>query len=82
MRDIVRPWAPAMFCAFLCLIALVGDIVLRFVTGPSGPASSISIAFYCFLPMCFYFVGESLVKLQHENRELRARLEEVVKDGI
>ena len=71
-----------MFCAFLCLITLVGNVVRSFVTGPLGPAIGISIAFYCFLPMCFYLVGESLVKLQHENRELRARLEEIARDGL
>lgn len=36
-----------------------------------------AIVFYCFLPMCFFFVGTFLSQLQKENRELRSRIDEL-----
>lgn len=37
-------WIPAMFCTFLSVSRLIG--------GPGYDP-----VFFCFLPMCFYFVG-------------------------
>ena len=65
-------FAPALFCAILSAMQLVGGIV--FSDGGSNPASG---TFFCFLPMCFYFVGMALKK-QHDRitaleNELSAR---------
>ena len=76
MRDKLGPWTPAIFCAFLSLITVAGNLIVSFMNR-TAPSSSMDVTFYCFLPMCFYFVGALLSKLQAENRELRTRIEEL-----
>ena len=73
MRKDIAPWLPAVFCAILSFITLVEQF---FVAFRSGNASNMPIAFLCFLPMCFFFVGASLSHLQKENRALKERLDE------
>lgn len=77
MHHRLRPWIPAIFCAILSLITITANLVLQVISGIPGFVGSTEIAFYCFLPMCFYFVGASLSELQRENGELRMRLEEL-----
>jgi hypothetical protein len=67
-------------CDFLCRI--ISDhhnrnlwLMVVNKTTQNGVAST----FYCFLPMCFYFVGGEIMKLQKENRELRKIVEELAK---
>jgi hypothetical protein len=74
MKDKLGPWTPAIFCAFLSLITVTGNLFVGFTNGVT-PSSGIDGVFYCFLPMCFYFVGALLSTLQRENRELRTRIE-------
>lgn len=80
MRNTVRPFVPAIFCAALSLITLVANLTTSVMSGTAPPFGSGDLAFYCFLPMCFYFVGTVFSQLQRENRELRARLEELTAD--
>ena len=63
----VQCWVPAMFCGFLSLVALGMALY-----APSPPAWA--PLFFCFLPMCFVFVGSALANMQREIRELRAQL--------
>ena len=63
MRDRLSPWIPAIFCAFLSLITVSGNLILDFMNG-TARSSGIDIPFYCFLPMCFYFVGAFLSNLR------------------
>ena len=74
MRDKLSPWIPAIFCAFLSLITVSGSLFLAFVYGTSR-SSGVDLGFYCFLPMCFCFVGAFVSNLRRENRELRTRIE-------
>ncbi|MHB9081867.1 MAG: hypothetical protein ACYC3X_30750 [Pirellulaceae bacterium] len=76
MKDKRGPWTPAIFCAFLSLITVAGNLIVVSMNGVA-PSSGIDGVFYCFLPMCFYFVGALLSTLQRENRELRTRIEEL-----
>jgi hypothetical protein len=76
MKDKLAPWTPSIFCAFLSLITVAGNLIVSFMNR-AVPSSSIDVVFYCFLPMCFFLVGALLSKLQAENRELRTRIEEV-----
>lgn len=76
MKDKLGPWTPAIFCACLSLITVAGNLIVAF-TNRAVPWSGIDGVFYCFLPMCFYFVGALLSTLQRENRELRTRIEEL-----
>ena len=66
MKHSIAPWVPAVFCAFLSLIALVGSI------GESG--GWWRPAFFAFLPMCFFFVGGAILDTQRQVRELQQRL--------
>lgn len=79
MREKLGPWAPAIFCAALSFITILGDLVGRFVTGTAGAAD---VAFYSFLPMCFYIVGTFLAQLRQENRELREQIQELLPKPI
>jgi hypothetical protein len=67
-------WAPFWFCTFLCLLTLVGGLTKLFMTGNGGAEP---IAFLGFLPMCFYFVGLQMARLQAENERLQARIFEL-----
>jgi len=61
-----RHWIPAAFCAILSLIALAGSFhTADFWWRP---------AFFCFLPMCFFFVGSATSMMHRELRDLRQRL--------
>jgi hypothetical protein len=61
-------WMPAAFCAFLSYGALVMQIQLRSDSDAWKPA------FYCFLPMCFIFVGVVTRAMHKELKDLRERL--------
>ena len=75
MREKLGPWLPAMFCAVLSLITVLSDLIGRFATGTTGAAD---VVFYCFLPMCFVFVGVFVSQLRQENRELREQIRALV----
>jgi hypothetical protein len=61
-------WIPAGFCAFLSLLALSMQI--------GSESWTWKPAFYCFLPMCFFFVGMATSQMHREIRDLRKKLEE------
>jgi hypothetical protein len=80
MREKLGPWLPAIFCGVLSLITILGDLIGRFATGIAGAAD---IVFYCFLPMCFFFVGVFVSQLRRENCELRKQIQEMInKTGL
>jgi len=65
----ISHWIPAAFCAFLSLLALSMQI---------GPDSGVwKPTFYCFLPMCFFFVGMTTSAMYREIRELRGQVAEL-----
>ena len=69
MKQKVSPWIPAIFCAFLSLLALSMQI--------GSDSGAWKPAFFCFLPMCFFFVGTATSQMQGEIRELRKQLVEL-----
>lgn len=75
MRDKISPWIAAIFCAALSAITIIGNLWLMVVNKTSQ--NGVESTFYCFLPMCFYFVGGEIMKLKNENRELRKIVEEL-----
>jgi len=65
----IRPWIPAVFCAFISFQAL---------SSSSRPAGGWwEPVFLSFLPMCFFFVGLATFQLQREIGELRQKLAEL-----
>jgi hypothetical protein len=78
MREKLGPWIPSIFCAFLSLITVVGNLFLAFAVGRSH--AGIEIVFYCFLPMCFFFVGAFLSHLNKENLALRTRIDQLASE--
>jgi len=76
MRDKLGPWLPAIFCAVLSSITIVANLAGQFMTG-TGSTGPGDIPFYCFMPMCFFFVGAYLSHLKNENQKLRERVDEL-----
>jgi hypothetical protein len=66
MKVKLQPWLPALFCAFLSLMAL-------FV----APLDAAKPAFYAFLPMCFFFVGAVISQMRREIIDLRRQVSEL-----
>jgi hypothetical protein len=58
---------PAAFCAFLSILVLT-NMSMR------HHASAWMPAFFCFLPMCFGFVGIVILSMHKELQCLRERL--------
>ena len=77
MREKLGPWIPAILCACLSLITVVGSLIVDFRNGTSP--SGLDFVFYCFLPMCFYFIGVFLSKLREENTDLRLRIDDLTR---
>jgi hypothetical protein len=63
-------WIPAIFCAFLSFIALLAQCI-------SAESIWWRPAFFAFLPMCFYFVGNVIMQMHRELNELRRRIIEL-----
>ena len=69
MKQKVSPWIPAIFCAFLSLLALIMQL--------GSDSGAWKPAFFCFLPMCFFFVGTATSRMQGEIRDLRKQVAEL-----
>lgn len=69
------PWVPMAFCAFLAVVTVAANLGLSFANGSDVGGGM--IAFLCFLPMCFYFVGAATSQMQAEIVELRRQVAEL-----
>jgi hypothetical protein len=69
-------WVPAAFCAFLSLVAVAGLIS---ASSGSSLGNFGAIPFFCFLPMCFYFVAAIMGESRREIQELRSQILELKK---
>jgi hypothetical protein len=72
MKQQLPHWIPAIFCAFISLMALFGSSVVDSNWWQS--------TFLAFLPMCFFFVAivtssmyRQILQLRKELSELRAK---------
>lgn len=65
------PWGAFLFGAALSSLAVVGPFVSLAIGVPASWWEPVVIA---FLPMCFYFVGAALARLQTEVDELKTVL--------
>ena len=62
----MNPWASMIFCAFLSLTAFIH----KFCLGMSHYDGWI----IPFLPMCFFFTGSQMSKMQFEISELKKQI--------
>ena len=69
------PWVPGGFCAFLSLVTIVVNLWLTVAIGRDY--GGWAIGFICFLPMCFFFVGASMSRMQREIQDLRRQIAEL-----
>ena len=69
MKDNLRHWLPALFCAFISIIALIGSVDWK--------ATWWRPAFFAFLPMCFVYAAYVTIGMQCEIRELRKQVAEM-----
>jgi len=70
IKRTITHWIPAVFCAFISLIALFASV-------RSPDSGWWRPAFFAFLPMCFFFVGSATTQMHRELRELRQRITEL-----
>ena len=75
MFEKIRPWAAMMFCVVLSLITIVANLYLASTNGVTQ--TGVESGFYCFLPMCFFFVCDFMSNLRKENLALRTRIDEL-----
>lgn len=68
-------WVPFGFCVFLSLVTIALNLWLSIANGAS--AGGWAVAFLCFLPMCFFFVGAATSQMQGEILELRRQVVEL-----
>ena len=66
----IQYYVPAAFCGFLCFIVLIVQISMDQFTA-WGPA------FFCFLPMCFFFLGGIFHSMQSQIDALKKEIAEL-----
>jgi hypothetical protein len=71
----LRPYIAAIGCAFLGVMTIAGDVTVARISGSLDPVCGMSFVYYCYLPLCLYFLGAYMSEMRQEIRELRARLE-------
>lgn len=66
----VGPWIPFAFCA-----ALSGIVVVSGIRGEKW--ENTFPAFFCFLPMTFFFLAPVIVELKKEIKQLSDRIDQL-----
>jgi len=79
MNEKYSHWRPFAFCAVLSLITIVGGLLIAFMSSTTHPFGA-GLAFYGFMPMCFYMVSLATSRLQRENQDLRNQIQELRQD--
>ncbi len=74
-RRALAPWIPAGFCAALSFITILQSLWAAVVN--RGDSGGWAVAFLCFLPMCFFFVGVAMTEMRREISELRKQVAEL-----
>lgn len=66
----IQYYVPAAFCAFLCLMVITMQILFN--------QSAVWVpAFFCFLPMCFFFLGSIFQTMQGQINALKKEITEL-----
>jgi len=69
-RNAVAPWLPFAFC--VCLSCLVMFSLIQF-----GKIEAAYPAFFCFLPMTFFFVANAVIMNRKEIKRLSEKIEKL-----
>ena len=72
IRDKIGPWMPAVVCGIVTVMVMIG---YTWEASAGRSASIVQLFFNGFMFVCFFLVGEYLVKLKKEIAELRERLD-------
>jgi hypothetical protein len=63
-------WAPFGFCVFLCGLVM-------FILVKTGKIETAYPAFFCFLPMTFFFVAVVFTQLRKELERMSDRIDQL-----
>ncbi len=72
IQPYMRFWAAPLFAAALSAITLCSSFLVRPHTYEVGFP-----AFFCFLPMAFYFAATTQIESQKQVRDLQQRVEQL-----
>lgn len=72
IRDKIGPWMSAVVCGIVNVMVVIG---YSWEASAGRSTSIVQSFFYCFMFVCFFLVGEYLVKLKKDIAELRRRLD-------
>jgi hypothetical protein len=71
-KETIGPWVPFGFCVFLCGLVM-------FILVTTGKIEAAYPAFFCFLPMTFFFVAVAVVQIGKELKRLSDRIDQLEK---
>ncbi len=74
-KIIIAAYTPAVFCAFISLMALLGPLVPPLLFDSEG--ISLEIPFYSFLPMCFMYGAFTMHALIRQVRKLQVIVDDL-----
>ena len=69
-KKLIGPWIPFAFCVFLCGLVM-------FVLMKTGKIENAYPAFFCFLPMTFFFVAAAMAQIRKEIKRLSDRIDQL-----
>ena len=72
-KKTIVPWVPFAFCVFLCGLVM-------FTLTKTGRIETAYPAFFCFLPMTFYFVAMAVGQTRKELERLSDRIDRLEKE--
>jgi hypothetical protein len=72
-KKTIVSWVPFGFCVFLCGLVM-------FVLVTTGKIETAYPAFFCFLPMTFFFVAMATTHIMKELKRLSDRIDQLEKE--
>lgn len=72
-KKTIGPWLPFGFCVFLCGLVM-------FILVTTGKIETAYPAFFCFLPMTFFFVAVAVTQIRKELKRMSDRISQLEKE--
>jgi|WetSurMetagenome_2_1015567.scaffolds.fasta_scaffold802169_1 hypothetical protein len=70
LKKTIGQWAPFSFCVSLC-----GIVMVVYIT--TGKIETAYPAFFCFLPMAFFFMAVALGQISKELKQMSDRIDQL-----